>query len=148
MTEENQKIAEIVKAAATTVKEVQESAKGVLEEIGEDRESFLSKGSKKVDLGNVKNRDKGFMVWPDDKDDRDVVSEGGKKEKRVSDRSVMSDVVKLDRTRGRFGMYGFYSDHMSTQKEKASREISRLQKKIESELSLTESLLDVGGKDV
>ena len=55
-------------------------------------------------------------------DDWDAVSEGGCKERRTFGTRATSDIGRVDKNIGGFGMYGFYNDHMSTQKEKVIHE--------------------------
>ena len=80
--------------------------------------------------------------------DRDAVSDGGKREKNATGQLTMSDTGKDNRKGGMFEIYDSYDDHLRDQKERAKCGILRLQEKIKFELSLTESLLDVGGREV
>ena len=148
LTEENLKVAGIVETATERVNGLKKKAKGVLAEIAEGRGSVVSEGSKRSGFRSSKNKDQESRRCFGRKDDRDTVSERGGKEKRTFGTRATSDIGRVDKNIGGFGMYGFYNDHMSTQKEKIIHEASRLQKRIETEVSLTESLLEVGGREV
>ena len=136
-TEENLKVKEIVEVATERVNEVQARANDVLAELAGGQGSVISStvSKKSSSTRNLKDKDQEVMTCFGSDNDRDVVSESGHKGRRPFGMSTRSDVGKVDNNAGRFGMYGFYGDHMSAQKEKVICGISKLQKRIAYEVN-------------
>ena len=82
-TEENQKVEQIVKAATIRVEEVQARTRQILDEIQEEKGSVSSERSRGSCLFSRKKKADGSGIWHRNEDNRDVVSEGGKRKKRT-----------------------------------------------------------------